>query len=269
MIDEKKCLIMPDDHYVLYGMAVQLRKDLVSHHNNISDSHEPDLADNYMFYINFVDRYEELRKHYENIRIDKSSIHLPILKGYPGFGDVNFAVGQMISGLEGIFKNPLEENEKLKNKIRHLNNKKSDLESQLSSLSKTIEKFVVTEDFKVDEKKIKGIPSDIQALFYEALNTYRNGCHIACCLMCGKIFEALVKDACDKNNIKFSGLGNGIKDLKTAGCLGGKHHDELMSVFKYYRDKVVHPTSEVFGKDKAKWFLTSLLILIDELFQKA
>ena len=269
MIDEKKCLIMPDDHYVLCRMAVQLRKDLASHYNTISDSNLADLAGNSIFYIDFADRYEELRKHYENVIIDKSSIHLPILKGVPGFGDMNFVVGQMISGLEGIFRNPLEENEKLKNEIKRLNNKKSDLESQLSSLSKTIEKFVDTEDFKIDENKIKGIPSDIQSLFYEALNTYRNGCYIACCLMCGKIFEALVKDACDKNDIKFSGLGNGINDLKTAGCLGGKHHDDLMSVFKYYRDKVAHPTSEVFGKDKAKWFLSSLLILIDELFQRA
>jgi hypothetical protein len=120
-----------------------------------------------------------------------------------------------------------------------------------------------------DEKKIKGIPSEIQDLFYEALNTYRNGCYIACCLMCGRILEALVKDACDKNNIKFSGLGNGINELKTAGCLGGKHHSDLMSIVKYYRDKVVHPTGEAFDKDKAKWFLSSLLILIDELFQKA
>ncbi len=121
----------------------------------------------------------------------------------------------------------------------------------------------------MDEKKIKGIPSEIQDLFYEALNTYRNGCYIACCLMCGRILEALVKDACDKTNIKFSGLGDGIKGLKAAGCLGGKPHDGLMSVSKYYRDKVTHPTSEVFGKDKAKWFLSSLLILIDELFQRA
>ena len=266
---EKKCLVMPDDHYVLYRMAVQLRKDLVSHNNTIGDSYEADLADSCMFYIDFTDRYEELRKHYENVIIDKSSIHLPILKVYSGFGDVNFAVGQMISGLEGIFKNPLEENKKLKNEIKSLNNKKSDLESQLSSLSKTIEKFVDTEDFKIDEKKIKGIPSEIQDLFYEALNTYRNGCYIACCLMCGRILEALVKDACDKTNIKFSGLGDGIKGLKAAGCLGGKPHDGLMSLSKYYRDKVAHPTSEVFGKDKAKWFLSSLLILIDELFQKA
>ena len=260
---------MPDDHYVLYRMAVQLRKDLVSHYNTISDSDMADLANNPIFYIDFADRCEELRKHYEAVIINKSSIHLPILKGVPCFGDVNFAVGQMISGLEGVFKNPLEENEKLKNEIKSLNSKKSDLESQLSSLSKTIEKFIDTEDFKIDEKKIKGIPSDIQALFYEALNTYRNGCYIACCLMCGRILEALVKDACDKNNIKFSGLGGGINDLKTAGCLGGKQHDKLVSISKYYRDKVVHPTSEVFGKDKAKWFLSSLLILIDELFQKA
>ena len=156
---------------------------------------------------------------------------------------MNFAVGQMISGLDGIFKNPLKENEKLKNEIKNLNNEKSDLESQLSSLSKTIEKFVATEDFKMDEKKIKGIPSEIQDLFYEALNTYRNGCYIACCLICGRILAALVKDACDKNNIKFSGLGGGINDLKTAGCLGGKQHDKLVSISKYYRDKVAHPTS--------------------------
>lgn len=250
-------------------MAVQLRKDLVSYRNTISNSNKRDLADNLLPYTKFTGRYEELRKHYENIILNKSSIHLPILSRPSGFGDVYFAVGQMISGLEGIFKNPLEENEKLKNEIKSINNKKSDLESQLSSLSKTIEKFVDTEDFKIDEKKIKGIPFEIQDLFYEALNTYRNGCYIACCLMCRRIFEALVKDACNKNDIKFSGLGNGINDLKAASCLGGKHHDGLMSLSKYYRDKVPHPTSEVFGKDKAKWFLSSLLILVDELFQKA
>ena len=82
----------------------------------------------------------------------------------------------------------------------------------------------------------------------------------------GKIFEALVKDACSKNDVKFSGWGDGVNNLKAAGWLGGKHHSDLMSLSKYYRDKVVHPTSEVFDKDKAKWFLSSLLILVDELF---
>lgn len=256
---------MADDHYVLYRMAIQLRKDLVSYRNTRVDL--DDWTSNSLAYIEFVGRYEELRKHYENIINDKSSIHLPILStGVSSFGEVYFALGQMISGLEGIFRNPLEENKKMKNKIRNLNNEKSDLESQLSSLSKTIEKFVDTEDFKIDGEKIKGIPSEIQDLFYEALNAYRNGCYIACCLMCGKIFEALVKDACSKNDVKFSGLGGGVNNLKEAGCLGGKHHSDLMSLSKYYRDKVVHPTSEVFDKDKAKWFLSSLLILVDELF---
>ena len=112
---------MHDDHYVLYKMAVQLKKDLVSYCNTISNSNKSDLADNPIPYMEFTDRYKALRKHYENIIISKSSINLPTLKWHSGFGDVYFAVGQMISGLEGIFKNPLEENEKLKNEIKSLN----------------------------------------------------------------------------------------------------------------------------------------------------
>ncbi len=88
---------------------------------------------------------------------------------------------------------------------------------------------------------------------------------MACCLTCGRIFEALVKEACKRNNLKFQGLARGIEKLKDNGILKG-HYKQFFEVSKYYRDKVSHPTSEVFNKEKAKWFLSTLLIFVEELF---
>jgi len=73
-------------------------------------------------------------------------------------------------------------------------------------------------------------------------------------------------DVCKRSKIEYKSLAQGIDELKQEGMME-KHYEQLMDVAKFYRVHASHPSSEVFTKDKARLFLSSLVIFCSEIFR--
>jgi hypothetical protein len=123
--------------------------------------------------------------------------------------------------------------------------------------------------FPIKEKELDILPSVTKMLLLEAIGEYDYNHSYACCCICGLAFESLVKEGCEKNNLQYKGLANGIKALKEAKVIKEDLHKSLMGLEKYYRDKIsAHLTSEVATDENARLFLSSLLSLGKAIFAK-
>ncbi|MFH1328419.1 MAG: DUF4145 domain-containing protein [Candidatus Bathyarchaeota archaeon] len=240
--------------YPLYRQALKLREDVVRRLNDMlgfSSLNDPD------WFVNQYDRlYQAL-----NIEDSESTVTVPYVHTMTGppyeyglkFHELHSALNQMIAYMEGILGN-----------IQQLQNDVKILKERNQKLLNSLIDFTSTEDFKIDKKLFNRLLPEMQQYLLEASKTYATGCYVACCSMCGNILTVMIHDLCNKNKIKYPGLAEGIKNLRDAGALK-KPHEQLVEIAKYYRDHSAHPTSEAFTKDKARMFLSSLIVLFEEI----
>jgi len=214
----------------------------------------------------FVSTYETLRSRlYE---MNKASTLIPVITSFESpvrnyflkakLNELRLSSGQMTAYLEAKL-------EALPEKVKELEKQLAVVEKENKVLFESLNKFIQAEDFKVEPEKLRSFPIEVQSSLHEALGIYKNGFYIACCSMCGNILESLVKGTCQRNNLEYEKLAQGIDVLKDAGIIK-KPYEQLIDVAKYYRDHADHPTSEAFTEEKAKLFLSSLIIFIEGIF---
>lgn len=232
-------------------MALRFQKDLSSFefHYDPPTSNEVNLLNSFIsIYANLRSNLSEFDKKYYTIvpNVITTSSRYEVEEKLK---ELKFASGQMVAYLEGKLEN-------LPEKVKQIEKQLTEMEKENKVLFDSLNKFIQAEDFKVEPEKLRAFPNEYESFLLEALGTYKNGFYIACCSMCGNILAGLVKDACQRNNLKYKGLAEGIKDLKDPGVIK-EPYKQLIDVAKYYRDHADHPTSEAFTKEKSKLFLSS------------
>ena len=245
-------------------MALQLQKDVGSFTIKWVTMSYPE-SQSFNALNKFILTYETLRS--SLYRLNNHSSLVPSMSTFEWerrlgikwkLTELKISLNQMVAYFEGKL-------EALPEKLEKVERELTKLERESKALVESLNKFIQAEDFKVEPEKLGAFPKEVQLYLHEALGTYKNGLYIACCSMCGNILAGLVKDTCQRNNLKYKGLAEGIKDLKDAGVIK-EPYKQLIDVAKYYRDHADHPTSEAFTKEKAKLFLSSLIIFIEEIF---
>lgn len=99
----------------------------------------------------------------------------------------------------------------------------------------------------------------------EAVQAYRVNAWTPAAAVCGMILEGRLQRLCKENGIRSGGIGEMIRRLGGAGLLKG-YYQNLAQVGEFFRHRATHPTSEEFDREKTTLVLTSLIILIRDLF---
>jgi hypothetical protein len=99
----------------------------------------------------------------------------------------------------------------------------------------------------------------------EAVQAYRVNAWTPTAAVCGMILEGWLQRLCRENGLPLGGMRAMIERLGEAGLLHG-YHDKLAQIGEFFRHRATHPTSEEFDREKTTLILTSLIILIRDLF---
>jgi hypothetical protein len=57
-----------------------------------------------------------------------------------------------------------------------------------------------------------------------------------------------------------------IEKLVEMGIIKSKHHSSIIDLSKFFGHRAAHPTTEVFDRNKANLVLSSLFIIVEEVF---
>jgi len=99
----------------------------------------------------------------------------------------------------------------------------------------------------------------------EAVQAYRVNAWTPAAAVCGMILEGRLQKLCRENGIRPGGIGDMIRRLGEAGLLES-YYQNLAQVGEFFRHRATHPTSEEFDREKTTLVLTSLIILVRDLF---
>jgi hypothetical protein len=99
----------------------------------------------------------------------------------------------------------------------------------------------------------------------EAIQAYRVNAWTPAAAICGIILEGRLQQLCKINNIPQGGIGEMIQRLGEAHLLK-EVYQNLARVGEFFRHRSSHPTTEEFDREKTTLILTSLVILIRDLF---
>lgn len=104
-----------------------------------------------------------------------------------------------------------------------------------------------------------------QTRLREAVQAYRVRSWTPAAAVCGMILEGRLQQLCRENGLETGGMNAMIERLHAAGLLGG-HYRDLARVGEFFRHRAAHPTAEEFDRDKTTLILTSLLVLVRDVF---
>lgn len=99
----------------------------------------------------------------------------------------------------------------------------------------------------------------------EAVQAYRVNAWTPAAAACGMILEGRLQTLCRTNGLPPGGMSEMIRRLGEAGFLHS-YYDDLAKIGGFFRNRAAHPTTEEFDREKTTLVLTSLVILIRDLF---
>jgi hypothetical protein len=140
-----------------------------------------------------------------------------------------------------------------------------DARQQVRSLREMVRGFETPSQFEVEDAVLdKLMPLERRRLL-EAAQAYRVNAWTPAAAVCGMILEGRLQEMCRQNDIRLGGMSAMIVRLGEAGLLHG-YYDKLAQIGEFFRHRATHPTSEEFDREKTTLILTSLIILIRDLF---
>ncbi len=151
-----------------------------------------------------------------------------------------------------------EENETLSEKVE-------ELEDELKSSRKLWNGLESPSKLEVPEEVLDKLNPLERTRLLEAIQAYRVNAWTPTAAVCGMILEGWLQRRCRENGIPVGSMRSMIEQLGKAGLLHG-YHDKLAQIGEFFRHRATHPTSEEFDREKATLILTSLIILIRDLF---
>jgi hypothetical protein len=119
--------------------------------------------------------------------------------------------------------------------------------------------------YKVPEKVLNKLDPLERRRLLEAVQAYRVNAWTPAAAVCGMILEGRLQRLCKENGIRSGGIWEMIRRLGEADLLKG-YYQNLAQVGEFFRHRATHPTSEEFDREKTTLVLTSLIILIRDLF---
>jgi hypothetical protein len=119
--------------------------------------------------------------------------------------------------------------------------------------------------FEVPEEALAKLEPLERTRLLEAIQAYRVGAWTPAAAVCGMILEGWLQRLCRENGLPLGGMRTMIERLGEVGLLHG-YHDKLAQIGEFFRHRATHPTSEEFDREKTTLIMTSLIILIRDLF---
>ncbi len=119
--------------------------------------------------------------------------------------------------------------------------------------------------FEIPQNVLAKLTRLEQTRLLEAVQAYRVNAWTPAASVCGMILEGRLRALCRDNDLALGGIGQMIRSLGDIGFLKGYYH-KLAETGEFFRHRAAHPTSEEFDREKTTLILTSLIILVRELF---
>lgn len=137
--------------------------------------------------------------------------------------------------------------------------------SRLNHLHEMLFALRTPSQFKISQEVLDKLDQLERTRLLEAVQAYRVNAWTPAAAVCGMILEGRLQRLCREHGVRPGGIGEMIRRLGDAGLLRG-HHEHLARVGEFFRHRAVHPTSEEFDREKTTLALTSLVILVRDLF---
>jgi hypothetical protein len=155
--------------------------------------------------------------------------------------------------------------ESLKARNRALEDSLATATGRLDRLKEMLLALRTPSQFEIPEEVLGKLDSLECARLLEAVQAYRVNAWTPAAAVCGMILEGRLQKLCREHGIRPGGIGDMIRRLGEAGLLRG-YYQNLAQVGEFFRHRASHPTSEEFDREKTTLVLTSLVILIRDLF---
>ncbi|MFB0520389.1 MAG: hypothetical protein ACETWD_03040, partial [Desulfatiglandales bacterium] len=140
-----------------------------------------------------------------------------------------------------------------------------EMEHELKHLKQRLASFETPSQYEVSQQVLDKLDPLEQTRLLEAIQAYRVNAWTPAAAVCGMILEGRLQRLCRKNGIRPGGIGAMIRRLGEAGLLKS-YYQNLAQVGEFFRHRATHPTSEEFDREKTTLVLTSLIILVRDLF---
>jgi len=158
-----------------------------------------------------------------------------------------------------------QEIESLRARNRALEDSLHATTDRLSRLNEMLLALTTPSQFEIPEEALDKLDPLERTRLLEAVQAYRVNAWTPAAAVCGMILEGRLQKLCREHGIRPGGIGDMIRRLGEAGLLRG-YYQNLAQVGEFFRHRASHPTSEEFDREKTTLVLTSLVILIRDLF---
>jgi hypothetical protein len=155
--------------------------------------------------------------------------------------------------------------EALEHQNEELQEEIQDIRNDLRHSKELLQGLETPSQFEVSEQVLDRLSSLERTRLLEAIQAYRVNAWTPSAATCGMILEGWLKRLCHDNGIRPGGMRAMIVRLGEAGLLHG-YYDKLAQIGEFFRHRATHPTTEEFDREKATLILTSLVLLIRDLF---
>lgn len=136
---------------------------------------------------------------------------------------------------------------------------------RIDQLNEMLASLKTPSSLEIPEEVLDKLNPLEQTRLLEAVRAYRVNAWTPAAAVCGMILEGRLQTLCRRHGVGLRGIGGMIRDLGEKGLLKGYYAD-LARVGEFFRHRASHPTSEEFDREKTTLILTSLVILIRDLF---
>ncbi len=136
---------------------------------------------------------------------------------------------------------------------------------EISRLIGMLNAVSAPEAFPIDESVLCKLDARDRQRLTEAVLAFRVRAWTPAAAMCGMLLEGRLQQLCVRHNLPRRGIPAMIEMLAHEGLLKG-HHEQLARVASFFRNRSAHPTTEEFDREKTSLVLTSLVLLIRDVF---
>jgi hypothetical protein len=154
---------------------------------------------------------------------------------------------------------------RLEARNRALEQKLAETTRQLNRFKEMLAALETPSQFEIPQLVLDKLDPLEQTRILEAVQAYRVNAWTPTAAVCGMILEGRLQKLCKENDIRLGGIADMIRRLGEADLLKG-YYQNLAQVGEFFRHRASHPTSEEFDREKTTLVLTSLVILIRDLF---
>ena len=177
---------------------------------------------------------------------------------YPDLACLNWPQYQRLPEME-------QQINKLQQRNRTLENDLAETRHRFDQLNEMYSALKTPSQLDLPQEVVDKLNPLERTRLLEAVQAYRVSAWTPAAAVCGMILEGRLQGLCKENGISPGGIGSMIARLGEAGLLKG-YYQKLAQVGEFFRHRASHPTSEEFDREKTTLLLTSLIVLIRDVF---